>query len=56
MLYQLHEMHRAMMSPLTHFTELGSKLFSHPASPFAYTPMARQMAASYELIHRIGKK
>ena len=56
MLYQLHEMHRAMMSPLTHFTELGSKLFSHPASPLAYTPMARQMAAGYEFIHRLGKK
>jgi len=55
MLYQLHEMQRAVMSPLAHFTELGSKLFSHPASPFAYTPMARQMAAGYELIYRLGK-
>ncbi len=55
MLYQLHEMHRAIMSPLAHFTELGSKLFSHPGSPLAYTPIARQMAAGYELVHRLGK-
>ncbi|HBI83047.1 polyhydroxyalkanoate depolymerase [Orrella sp. NBD-18] len=56
MLYQLHEMHRAMMSPLAAFTDVGSKLFSHPASPLAYTPMARQLAAGYELVHRLGKK
>ena len=56
MLYQLHEMHRAIMSPLAAFTDVGSKLFSHPASPLAYTPIARQMAAGYELVHRLGKK
>ena len=55
MLYDLHEMHRALMSPLTHFTDIGSKLFTHPASPLAYSPIARQMAAGYELIHRMGK-
>ncbi len=55
MLYQLHEMHRAIMSPIAAFTDVGSKLFTHPASPLAYTPGARQMAASYELIHRLGK-
>lgn len=56
MLYQLHEMHRAIMSPLAAFTDVGSKLFSHPASPLAYSPIARQMAAGYELVHRLGKK
>ena len=56
MLYDLHEMQRAMMSPLTEFTEIGSKLFSLPGSPLAYSPMARQMAASYEMIFRLGKK
>jgi len=55
MLYDLHEMQRAMLSPLAHFTEVGSKLFSLPGSPLAYSPMARQMAASYELIYRLGK-
>ena len=56
MLYQLHELHKSMMSPLTHFTEMGSKIFSLAASPFAYTPLARQMAAGYEFIHRMGKR
>ena len=56
MLYQLHEMQRAMMSPLAAFTDVGSKLFTHAISPFAYTPLARQLAAGYELVHRLGKK
>jgi poly(3-hydroxybutyrate) depolymerase len=56
MLYHLHEMHRAFMSPLANLTDVGSKLFSHPGSPLAYMPIARQMAASYELVHRLGKE
>ena len=55
MLYQMHEMQRALMAPLTHFSEVNAKLFTHAASPFAYTPLARQVAASYELIYRLGK-
>ena len=55
MLYQMHEMQRALMAPLTHFSEVSAKLFTHAASPFAYTPLARQVAASYELIYRLGK-
>ncbi|TKR53772.1 polyhydroxyalkanoate depolymerase [Allopusillimonas ginsengisoli] len=55
MLYDLHELQRSFLTPLAAFTDTGSQIFSHPASPLAYTPISRQMAATYELIHRIGK-
>ncbi len=55
MLYDLHELQRSFLTPLAAFTETGSQLFSHPGSPLAYTPMSRHIAATYELIHRLGK-
>ena len=56
MLYQLHEMQRAFLTPFAAFTDAGSQLFSSPYSPLAYTPISRQMAAGYELMTRIGKE
>lgn len=55
MLYDLHELQRSFLTPLAAFTDTGSQLFSHPYSPFAYTPVSRQIAAAYELVHRLGK-
>lgn len=55
MLYDFHELQRTFLSPFTAFSDTGSKLFSHPYSPLAYTPVSRQMAATYELLHRLGK-
>ncbi|AHV93136.1 polyhydroxyalkanoate depolymerase [Bordetella holmesii] len=56
MLYELHEMQRAFLRPLAAFTDASSQLFSSPYSPLAYTPLSRQLAASCELIYRIGKE
>lgn len=56
MLYHLHEMQRAFLTPLAAFTDAGSQLFSNPYSPLAYTPLSRQLAASCELVHRLGKE
>ncbi|OZI51056.1 polyhydroxyalkanoate depolymerase [Bordetella genomosp. 4] len=56
MLYHLHEMQRAFLTPLAAFTDASSQLFSNPYSPLAYTPLSRQLAASCELIHRLGKE
>ncbi len=55
MLYDLHELQRAFLNPLANFTDSGSLLFSHPYSPLAYTPVSRHIAATYELVHRLGK-
>lgn len=55
MLYDLHELQRSFLTPLAAFTDRSSQLFSNPYSPFAYTPVSRQIAATYELVHRLGK-
>src|SRR5699024_12061736 len=56
MWYNLHELQRAVLGPFAAFTDTSSKLFSHPYSPFSYTPVSRQLAATYELVHRLGKE
>jgi poly(3-hydroxybutyrate) depolymerase len=55
MLYDMHELQRAFLNPLAAFTDTGSQLFSHPCSPWSYTPASRHIAATYELLHRLGK-
>src|SRR6266850_865583 len=55
MLYQLHELQRRFMNPLSVWAQATSELFSSPYSPLAYTPFSRRLAAGYELLHRIGK-
>jgi poly(3-hydroxybutyrate) depolymerase len=55
MLYQLHEMQRALLNPMTTFAEATAKAFSDPQSPLSYMPFANRMAAGYELFFRLGK-
>ncbi|MES2104461.1 MAG: polyhydroxyalkanoate depolymerase [Pseudomonadota bacterium] len=55
MLYQLHELNRAFLNPLTQWAEASSKLFTNPVSPLAHTPYAQRIAAAYELVYRLGK-
>jgi poly(3-hydroxybutyrate) depolymerase len=56
MLYQLHEMQRALLNPMTTFAEATAKAFSDPQSPLSYMPFANRMAAGYELFFRLGKE
>ena len=56
MLYQLHEMRRAVLNPMTAFAAAGAKMFSSPHSPLAYMPFANRLAAGYELFFRLGKE
>jgi poly(3-hydroxybutyrate) depolymerase len=56
MLYQLHELQRAFLNPVSEFANAAAKLYTHPYSPFAYAPLARRLAAGYELLYRIGKE
>lgn len=55
MLYALHEMQRALLSPYTYLAEAGARIFSEPGSLYARLPGAARMAADYELAYRIGK-
>lgn len=55
MLYQLHELNRSFLTPMTNWAEATSKLFANPVSPLAYTPFSQRLAAAYELLYRLGK-
>jgi poly(3-hydroxybutyrate) depolymerase len=55
MLYQLYEAQRALMAPFSEFASASSKLYSHPLSPFAHTPMAQRVSAGLDLMHRLAK-
>jgi poly(3-hydroxybutyrate) depolymerase len=56
MLYQIYETQRAMMAPFAEFAAAASKLYSHPLSPFAQTPLAARTAAAFDLMHRLAKE
>lgn len=55
MLYDLHELQRSFLTPLAAFSGSNAQLLTHPYSPWAYTPVSKQLAAGYELLHRLGK-
>jgi poly(3-hydroxybutyrate) depolymerase len=54
-LYQLHELQRAFLKPLSGWAEATSQLYTNPYSPLSYTPMSRRIAAALDLTHRLGK-
>jgi poly(3-hydroxybutyrate) depolymerase len=56
MLYQLYETQRALMAPFAEFASASSKLYSHPLSPFAQSPMAQRISAGFDLLHRLAKE
>ncbi len=56
MLYQLYETQRALMSPFSEFASASAKLYDHPLSPFAHTPMAQRVSAGFDLLHRLAKE
>jgi poly(3-hydroxybutyrate) depolymerase len=55
MLYQIYESRRALLGPFFEFACAFSKLYRHPASPLAYTPMAQHMAAGFDLLNRLAR-
>ncbi|MDP3084512.1 MAG: polyhydroxyalkanoate depolymerase [Rubrivivax sp.] len=55
MLYQLYEAQRALMAPFSEFASASAKLFDHPLSPFAHTPLAQRVSAGFDLMHRLAK-
>lgn len=55
MLYQLHEFQRSILQPLSRLANASAQIYTSPYSPFAYTPFSRRMAATFDLVHRLGK-
>ena len=55
MLYEWYEANRALLSPFSEFASASSKLYNHPLSLFAHTPLAHRVSAGLELMHRLAK-
>lgn len=55
MLYQMHELGRAWMAPMTYWAEASAKIFGANGGWLSSLPGAAQAAAGYELMYRIGK-
>jgi poly(3-hydroxybutyrate) depolymerase len=56
MLYQLYEMQRSWLNPLTAFAQTQAQWLNHPLNPLLNNPVNRRMAAGYELMYRLGKE
>jgi poly(3-hydroxybutyrate) depolymerase len=56
MLYELHEMQYAALSPFMFWAQAGVGLFSSPYSALSYAPFSRNLAAGYELMIRLGQR
>jgi poly(3-hydroxybutyrate) depolymerase len=55
LLYQMHELGRAWMAPMTYWADAGAKMFGATGSWLSGVPGASRIAAGYELLYRIGK-
>ena len=55
LLYQMHELGRAWLAPMTYWADAGAKMFAAPGSWLSSVPGASRVAAGYELLYRIGK-
>ncbi len=53
--YQMHELGRAWMAPMTYWADANARMFSAPGSWLSNMPYAQRAAAGYELLYRIGK-
>ncbi|MEO8780059.1 MAG: polyhydroxyalkanoate depolymerase [Rhodanobacter sp.] len=55
MLYQIHEWQRSLLGPLSYFAEANARMLNSASNPFAALPGVQRVAASNELIYRLGK-
>ena len=56
MLYNIYEMNRLMLSPLSYASSLVAETFTNPFSPYSYVPGSRRFAARFDLFNRLGKE
>src|SRR5690554_1390601 len=55
MIYQLHEINRQLLAPLTELAQANAKIFGADGTWLSTLPGATRVAAGNELLHRIGK-
>ena len=56
MLYQMQEFQRALLEPLSSWAQATAKALQNPTNPLSMLPGTPRVAASYELLHRLGKE
>ncbi len=56
MLYQLREGQRSFAQPLSDWAQSMFKLYGNPHSLLSYMPFSNNIAAGFELLHRMGKE
>jgi len=55
MLYQLHEFQTALLQPVSSWARAASKALIDASNPASKIPGSDRLAASYELLYRLGK-
>jgi poly(3-hydroxybutyrate) depolymerase len=55
MLYQLHEFQKALLQPVSSWAHAASEAFINASNPASKVPGSDRLAASYELLYRLGK-
>ncbi len=55
MLYQIYETQRSLIEPFSDLAKVTAKMFTNPMLPVGMTPLSQRMAASFDLVHRLGK-
>jgi poly(3-hydroxybutyrate) depolymerase len=56
MLYQLNELHHALLEPWRALAQANHVLFSHPFSPLSYHPLAGRVTAGSDLMQRLTRR
>jgi poly(3-hydroxybutyrate) depolymerase len=56
MLYELHELHHALLEPWHVLARANHELFSHPFSPLSYHPLADRVSAGADLMQRLTRR
>lgn len=56
MLYQFHEWQRAFLGPLSFFAQANARMLNDNSNPMGNLPGMQNLAAGYELMHRLGKE
>ena len=56
MLYQVHELHRAVMEPWRWWAQASADSLKSPYSPLSFAPNANKFVAGFDLLLRLTKR
>lgn len=56
MLYQIHELQHALLTPVRIQSEMMRSVFQHPWNPLSYTQVGRTIGAGAEMIERVTRR